>query len=70
MSHPHVPSSPPSDSVVHSESTSSWVSQSTWKEIASLNENSGPPFRATNGLPSSSNSTVMTVPSGRGPAEP
>ena len=64
------PSSPPSASVVQSESTSSCDSQSTWNETASLNENWGPPFRATTGLPPSSNSTVMTVPCDRGPAEP
>ncbi len=70
FSHPHGPSSPPSESVSQYESTSSWVSQLTWNEIASVNLKSGPPFSATNGWPSSSNSTVITVPSGRGPAVP
>jgi hypothetical protein len=51
-------------------STSSWFLQLTWNEIASLNVNSGPPFRARNFCPSSSKLTVMTVPAGRGPASP
>src|SRR6266545_4125553 len=70
LSHPQTPSSPPSESVLQYLSTSSCVSQLTANEIASLNVNSGPPFSATNVCPSSSNSTVMTIPSGRGPAEP
>ena len=48
FSQPHGPSSPPSDSALQYRSTSAWSSQSTWNEIASLNENSGPPFRAKN----------------------
>jgi hypothetical protein len=48
----------------------SWVWQRTWNEIASLNVNSGPPLRATNSCPSSSKLTVMTKPSGLGPALP
>jgi len=51
-------------------SISVWVWQLTWNDIASLNVNSGPPFRATNFLSSSSKLTVITIPSGRGPAEP
>src|SRR2546425_9647662 len=70
FSQPQGPSSPPSENVLQNVSTSSWVSQLTWNEIASLNVNSGPPFRATNSCPSSSKLTVITIPSGRGPAEP
>ena len=36
----------------------------TWNEIASSNLNCGPPLMATNGTPSSSNSTVITSPAG------
>ena len=67
---PQGPSSPPSESVLQKVSTSACVSQNTWNEIASLNVNSGPPFKATNGWPSTSKLTVITVPSARGPAEP
>jgi hypothetical protein len=51
-------------------STSSWLSQLTSKEIASLNEYPGPPLSAVNVCPSSSKETVITSPSSRGPAEP
>ena len=51
-------------------STSSWLSQLTSKEMASLNVKSGPPFKAMNFWPSSSKLTVITIPSARGPAEP
>ena len=51
-------------------STSSWLSQLTSNEIASLNVKSGPPFSAVNAWPSSSKLTVITIPSGRGPADP
>ena len=37
---------------------------------ASVNESSGPPFRAVMPWPSSSKSTVITIPAGRGPASP
>ena len=70
LSQPHGPSSPPSVSRLQNRSTSSWLSQFTWKETASLKVNSGPPLRATNAWPSSSKLTVMTVPSGLGPALP
>jgi hypothetical protein len=70
FSQPHGPSSPPSESVLQSRSTSSWLSQLTSKEIASLNVKSGPPFKAVNVWPSSSKLTVITIPSARGPAEP
>ena len=70
LSQPQGPSSPPSESLLQNASTSSWVLQLTWNEMASLNVNSGPPFKATNFCPSSSKLTVITVPSGRGPAEP
>src|ERR671937_2741082 len=63
LSHPQGPCSPPSESVLQNMSTSSWFLQSTWNEIASLNVNSDPPFKATNRCPSSSKLTVMTVPS-------
>jgi hypothetical protein len=36
----------------------------TCSEMASLNVNTGPPFSAVNGWPSSSNATVITVPAG------
>src|SRR5262249_9358314 len=51
-------------------STSSCVSQLTWNENASVNANSGPPFRAVTTCPSSSNSTVITLPGSPGPASP
>ena len=54
LSQPHGPSSPPSESVLQYASTSSWVSQFTWNEIASLNVNSGPPLSARKRWPSSS----------------
>ena len=38
--------------------------------MASLKVKSGPPLRAVNSWPSSSKSTVMTMPAGRGPASP
>src|SRR5919201_2415083 len=70
FSQPHGPGSPPSESLLQNESTSSWLSHLTSNEIASLGRNWGPPLRAANSRPSSSNVTVMTIPSGRGPAEP
>jgi len=70
LSQPHGPCSPPSDSLVQHASTSPCPSQSTWNEVASLNVNCGPPFRATNFCPCTSKLTVITVPSGRGPAAP
>src|SRR2546430_13731093 len=65
---PQGPSSPPSESLLQNASTSSWFLHVTWNEIASLNVNSGPPFKVTNFCPSSSKLTVITVPSERGPA--
>ena len=70
LSQPQGPSSPPSESVLQSVSTSSCVSQSIWNEIASLNVNSGPPFSPMNLWPSSSKLTVITAPSVPGPAAP
>jgi hypothetical protein len=70
FSQPHGPSSPPSERAVQYLSTSSWFSQSTRNEMASFGLKSGPPFSAANRCPSSSKLTVMTIPSGRGPAEP
>ena len=46
-------SSPPSPSASQNRSTSSCDSQFTWKEIASVKGNSGPPFNAMNCWPSS-----------------
>ena len=42
-----------------------WFSQFTFKDMASVNLNWGPPFSATISTPSSLNSTVMTDPGGR-----
>src|SRR5687767_16007647 len=66
FSQPHGPSSPPADSFSQNSSTSSCVLQSTENETASVNLNSGPPFKPMNCSPSSSNSTVITLPSGPG----
>ena len=38
--------------------------------MASVKGYSGPPFRAMNRWPFSSNSAVMTMPAGRGPLSP
>ena len=70
LSQPQGPSSPPSESADQKRSTSSWESQLTWNETASVNVYCGPPFRATNFVPSSSKVTVIAIPSGRGPALP
>ena len=48
--------------------SASSISQKIWNEMASLNANCGPPFRAANFWPLSSNSTAMTAPAGPGPA--
>src|SRR3972149_6049876 len=67
LSQPHMLSSPPSAvSFTHNSSTSSWVSQSTKNEMASLNLNCGPAFNAMNSCPSSSNVTDMAMPFGPG----
>ena len=47
-SQPHSPFRPPSESVSHSWSTSSCVSQFTMSEIAGVKVNSGPPLSARN----------------------
>src|SRR5262249_20811388 len=70
LSQPQGPSSPPAESFSQNSSTSLCVLQSTENETASLNLNCGPPFNAMNGCPSRSNSTVMTLPAGPGPASP
>jgi hypothetical protein len=44
--------------------------QSTDSEIASVNLKCGPPFSAIMRCPASSNSTVITLPLGPGPASP
>src|SRR5437870_386191 len=60
---PHCSSSPPSESFSHKSSTSSCVSQFTKNDMAGENLKTGPPFNAMNCCPSSSNVTVITVPS-------
>ena len=65
-----VPSVLPAESFSHSASTSAWLWQLTTNEIASENWCSGPPLSAVNWTPFSSNTTVMTEPSGPGPALP
>src|SRR5262252_7167461 len=62
LSQPQGPSSPPFASSLQKWSISCCVSQCTWNDTASLNLKCGPPFSARNFCPSSSNSTVMTVP--------
>src|ERR687887_624323 len=62
---PHCSTSPPpSESFSHRLSTSSCVSQLTRNDIAGENLKIGPPFKAMNSCPSSSNVTVITVPFG------
>src|SRR5579863_6542862 len=71
FSQPHlcgVP--PPAVSFSHSSSTSSWVSQLTKNEMASVNLKSGPPLSAKKSCPSSWNLADITVPFGPGPASP
>src|SRR5438477_847266 len=70
FSQPHGPSSPPCESFSQNSSTSPWVLQFTENDMASVNLNWGPPFRAMNCSPSSSNTTVITEPLGPGPASP
>ena len=65
LSQPQGPSSPPSLSLLQYESTSSWSLQLTSSEIASLKVKPGPPFSAVNRCPSSSKTTVMTIPRAR-----
>src|SRR5215831_7419912 len=62
LSQPQRPSSPSFASSLQKWSISCCVSQCTWNDTASLNLKCGPPFSARNFCPSSSNSTVMTVP--------
>jgi len=61
---------PAASSTISSVTVTSCVSQFTHSEMASVNENSGPPFRAVNPCPSSWNATVMTVPASPGPSSP
>src|SRR5205809_2410342 len=70
LSQPHGPSSPPSESSSQNLSTSSWVLQCTENDMASVNLNWGPPFNAVYSCPSSSKTTVITLPLGPGPASP
>src|SRR6516165_5561746 len=62
LSQPQGPSSPFFASSLQKWSISCCVSQCTWNETASLNLKCGPPLSARNFCPSSSNSTVITVP--------
>src|SRR5262245_48302101 len=68
LSQPHGCSSPPAESFDHSSSTSSWDWQGKKNDTASVNLYWGPPFKAVNCRPSSSNEAVMTFPLGPGPA--
>src|SRR6266436_558574 len=70
LSQPYLDLFPPSESFSHNSSTSCCVSQFTTNDIASVKLNCGPPFRATNSCPLSSNFAVITVPFGPGPASP
>ncbi len=70
MSQPHCWIWPPAESLSQYSSTSAWVSQFTTNEMAGVNVNSGPPFRAMNSCPNSWNVAVITVPFGPGPASP
>src|SRR6202049_2163045 len=70
FSQPHLSFLPPSESFTHSSSTSCCVSQFTNNDIAGVNMNCGPPFRAMNSCPSSWNVADITVPFGPGPASP
>src|SRR6266498_1798305 len=70
FSQPQGPCSPPADSLSQNWSTSCCVSQSTENEIASVNLKWGPLFNAMNCCPSSSKSTVITLPLGPDPASP
>jgi hypothetical protein len=64
-------SSPPSAvNAFQKWSTSSCDAQCTRNETASVNANSGPPFSAWNSWPSSSKSTIITLPGSPGPASP
>src|SRR6266487_111831 len=60
---PHCSFSPPSESFSHKSSSSSCASQSIKNDMAGENLKTGPPFNAMNCCPSSSNVTVVTVPS-------
>src|ERR1700736_151101 len=70
LSQPHLSFLPPSESFSHSLSTSCCVSQFTKNDIAGVNLNCGPPFRAMNSCPSSWNVADITVPFGSGPPSP
>src|SRR5260370_18438971 len=62
LSQPQGPSSPSFASSLQKWSISCCVSQWTCNDTASLNFKCGPPLSARNFCPSSSNSTVITVP--------
>src|SRR5437762_3483472 len=70
FSQPHCPFSPPAESSSQSSSTSSCVLQFTTNDMASVNLNCGPPFKAINSCPSSWNVADMSAPFGPGPASP
>src|SRR5262245_38837969 len=62
LSQPHLCFSPPAESLSQNSSTSSCVSQSTKNDIAGEKVKSGPPLKAMNSCPSSSNVADMTEP--------
>src|SRR6185436_6045246 len=64
LSHPQTLGVPPRERLSQNSSISSWFLHRTISEIASVNLNSGPPFRARNSWPLSSKSTVITAPAG------
>ena len=70
LSQPHCPGSPPAESLSQNASTSSCVSQVTKSDMAGVKVKCGPPFKAMNRWPSSSNVTARTDPFGPGPASP
>ncbi|KOF54511.1 hypothetical protein AD428_06555 [Achromobacter sp. DMS1] len=60
---PHPISWPPLPTMAfHSLSVSAWSSVEIWKEKASVCLTDGPPFRPTQGMPATVNSTVSTSP--------
>src|ERR1700686_1138175 len=70
FSQPHLSFFPPFESFSHSSSTSCCVSQYTKNDIAGVNLNCGPPFRAKKSCPSRRNVADITVPFGPGPPSP
>jgi hypothetical protein len=61
---PQALSCPPLPTMAfHRRSVSAWSSVAIWKEKDSLCWKCGPPFRPTQGMPATVNSTVSTSPS-------